>query len=172
MTWIECGPEHLEAIRAIFNEQIENSTALYEYVPRSAEYMKEWFADKQRAQLPLIGVTNDDGVLMGFATYGPFRLKPAYKYTVEHSVYVGKDFRGQGLGKALLQRIIDIAEEWGCHVIIGGIDAENTASVALHEKFGFRLVGTFHETGFKFGRWLDLLFYEKRLNGPSNPVDG
>ncbi len=172
MTWIECDIDQLEAIRAIFNEAIETSTALYDYQPRSQETMQAWWAAKKAGGYPVIGVLGDTGDLMGFASYGPFRAFPAYKYTVEHSVYVDRHYRGRGLGRQLLERAILSAESQGYHAMIGVIDAENQASIALHENLGFQRCGEMREVGFKFGRWLNLVIYQKLLNGPVAPVDG
>jgi phosphinothricin acetyltransferase len=109
---------------------------------------------------------------MGFASYGPFRAFPAYKYTVEHSVYVDGRFRGRGLGRMLLERVVEAAEVAGNKTMIGVIDAENAASIALHERLGFARCGEIRHAGFKFGRWLDLVFYQRVLKGPESPVDG
>jgi phosphinothricin acetyltransferase len=108
---------------------------------------------------------------MGFASYGQFRERPAYKYTVEHSVYVETRFRRQGVGRRLLDDIIEAAIAHELHVLIGGIDAANTASLALHEQRGFTSCGTIRHAGFKFGRWLDLAFYELILPTPATPTD-
>lgn len=172
MNWILCGRERLREIRAIFNEAIVNSTALYDYEPRSVEVMEAWFAAKEAAGLPVIGLENSVGELMGFASYGPFRVFPAYKYTVEHSVYVDGRYRGKGLGRMLLERVVGAAEAAGNKTMIGVIDAENGASIALHERLGFVRCGEIRHAGFKFGRWLDLVFYQRLLKGPESPVDG
>lgn len=172
MRILPCGPEHLESIRAIFNEAILNSTALYDYEPRSPEMLREWFAAKQARGLPIIGVEDEDGVLMGFGSYGPFRAFPAYKYTVEHSVYVAAGYRGLGLGRLLLEQLIHSAEAQGYHTLVGVIDAENASSIALHQRLGFQHSGGIRHAGFKFGRWLDLVFYQKLLPTPEAPVDG
>lgn len=163
MTWIDCGPVHLEAIRGIFNEAILNTTALYEYEPRSMETMQTWWQAKQKAGHPVIGVLDETGLLMGFASYGPFRTFPAYQHTVEHSVYVDTRFRGRGLGTQLLERLIRTAEARGCHTMIGVIDAENATSISLHERLGFTPCGQVREVGHKFGRWLDIVLYQKLL---------
>ncbi len=172
MTWIECHREQLEAIRIIFNDAIETSTALYDYEPRSHATMEAWWNAKQAGGYPVIGLLSDSGDLMGFASYGPFRAFPAYKYTIEHSVYVDKRFRGRGLGRQLLERAISTAETQGYHTMIGVIDADNKASIALHENLDFQQCGEMREVGFKFGRWLNLVIYQRLLKGPASPVDG
>jgi L-amino acid N-acyltransferase YncA len=170
---VECTLErHGASILDIFNEAIANSTALYEYVPRTSAFMVTWFAERAAGRYPVIGAIDDRGTLLGFATYGVFRSKRAYKYTVEHSLYVHKDHRGKGIGDALLKAIIDAAKTQNYHVLVGGIDAENAASIKLHLKHGFVHSGTVTQSGFKFGRWLDVAFYQLTLPTPANPVDG
>jgi L-amino acid N-acyltransferase YncA len=170
---ITCEPQrHSAPILAIFNDAIVNSTALYDYKPRTAESMVGWFDAKKRGNFPVIGVEDDSGALMGFASYGPFRPHPAYKYTVEHSVYVDARFRGQGVGRALLGAVVLAAERQDYHVMVGGIDAANSISIKLHESLGFTSCGIVKHAGFKFGRWLDLAFYQLILRTPSTPVDG
>lgn len=173
MKFVACTLEaHGAAILEILNEQILTSTAVYEYVPRSPDSMVAWFKTKQLKAYPVIGVEDDAGTLMGFATYGVFRDRPAYKYSVEHSVYVHKDHRGKGLGLALMERLIDAARAQDLHVMVGGIDATNAVSIAMHEKLGFVHAGTVRQAGFKFGVWLDLAFYQLTLQTPAQPVDG
>lgn len=109
---------------------------------------------------------------MAFASYGPFRAWPAYKYSVEHSVYVQRDHRGKGLGRKVLQQLIDEAQRQDYHVMVGGIEASNAHSIALHESLGFVHAGTIRHAGFKFGRWLDLSFYQLVLPTPVHPTDG
>ncbi|WP_320008637.1 GNAT family N-acetyltransferase [Maridesulfovibrio sp.] len=170
---IRCTLEdHAQPILEILNEAILNSTALYDYKARPFESMLHWFRVKTENNLPVIGIENENGDLLGFGSYGSFRGWPAYKYTVEHSVYVHKDFRCQGLGSTLLKELIAEAEKNGMHSIIGGIDAENAGSIALHKKLGFEYVGTLNQVGFKFGRWLNLAFFQLLLETPSNPCDG
>jgi phosphinothricin acetyltransferase len=173
MQVIQCEPNrHAEAILAIFNEAIVHSTALYDYKPRTIQMMEAWFAAKSTGKYPVIGVENEAGDLMGFGSYGTFRAWPAYKYSVEHSVYVDGRFRGRGVGKRLLQEIIAAAQTQGYHTLIGGIDSTNAISIRLHESLGFTCCGTVRQAGFKFGRWLDLSFYQLILSTPSNPTDG
>jgi len=170
---VQCTEErHAGQILAIFNEAIANSTALYDYKPRTPESMAAWFATKRANGFPVIGLEDDSGKLLGFASYGTFRAFPAYKYTVEHSVYVEKSCRGQGLGRALLEAIVAEAEAHSMHVVVGAIDLDNSASMALHKRLGFEHCGTIRQAGFKFGRWLDVAFLQKTLATPLQPVDG
>lgn len=163
---------HAAEILEILNDAILHSTALYEYVPRPLGSMAAWFAEKEAGRYPVIGAVDGTGRLLGFATYGVFRARPAYKYSVEHSVYIRADERRRGVGLALLTRLIALATGQQYHLMVGGIDAENRASIALHERLGFTHAGTIREAGFKFGRWLDLAFYQLLLPAPSHPVDG
>ena len=170
---ISCSPsKHASAILDIFNEAILNSTALYDYKPRAPESMIAWFDAKEKGRYPVLGIEDNNGKLLSFGSYGSFRAWPAYKYTVEHSVYVHKDHRGQGLGFQIMQALIAAARQNDVHAMIGGIDATNEGSIALHERLGFKHVGTLPQVGFKFGRWLDLSFYQLLLDTPVRPVDG
>jgi phosphinothricin acetyltransferase len=173
MNIIHCTYEkHSEAILEILNEAIENSTAVYDYKPRPAESMVGWFKNKEAANFPVIGIESDANELLGFSTFGTFRAWPAYKYTVEHSIYVHHAHRGKGLGSALLGELMKVARSRDIHVMVGGIDASNIGSIALHKKHGFTHAGTISQAGFKFGRWLDLAFYQATLPTPTSPVDG
>jgi L-amino acid N-acyltransferase YncA len=173
MRFVSCTlDEHGSRILDILNEAIVNSTALYDYAPRPPESMAGWFAAKAAGRYPVIGLEDESGRLMGFASYGAFRAWPAYKYSVENGVYVHQDFRGKGVGVALMERLIEAAAQQQYHTIVAGIDAENAASIALHKKLGFVEAGTIRQAGFKFGRWLDLSFYQLILATPTSPVDG
>ena len=173
MRVIQCEQNrHMEAILAIFNDAIINSTALYDYKPRTMEMMAAWFDAKSKGRHPVIGIENDCGDLMGFGSYGTFRAWPGYKYSVEHSIYVDWRFRRQGVGKLVLQEVIAAAQAQGYHILVGGIDAGNSASIHLHENLGFSYCGTIRQAGFKFGCWLDLSFYQLILSTPSDPKDG
>lgn len=167
----ECTEKQLPEILAIFNDAILNSTALYDYNVRTMDMMNNWYADKIRLNNPIIGAFDSENQLLGFATYGSFRVRPAYKYTVEHSVYVRADKRGLGLGKLLLQQIIEKAKEQNFHVLVGVIDTLNQVSVKLHENEGFKLIGVMEQVGYKFGKWLDAAFYQIILNTPNEPQD-
>ncbi|RLS79006.1 MAG: N-acetyltransferase family protein [Planctomycetota bacterium] len=169
---IACTSAHLPAIREIYNDAILHTTALYEYAPRTDEMICDWFESRQRDGIPVLGIEWEPGVLAGFVTWGPFRPRPAYKYSAEHSVYVAERFRGNGLGGQLLEAIVAAARRHDLHMLVAGIDATNAASIALHKSLGFRLCGTVREAGFKFGRWLDLEFWQLLLPTPQRPVDG
>jgi L-amino acid N-acyltransferase YncA len=161
----------LPEILAIYNDAILNTTAVYHYEAHTLEDRMKWFIEKQTGGYPVV-VWQEEGRIAGFATYGPFRPWPAYKYTVEHSVYVHRGFRGRGAGEKLLREIIRLAEAKSLATMVAGIDASNEVSIALHHKLGFTMAGTIHRAGFKFGRWLDLAFYQLELSGPLDPRDG
>jgi len=164
---IQCGEAHLEAIRGIYNHEIVHTTALYEYEPRSVATMAAWWAAKQAAGLPVLGIEAEPGLLAGFASWGPFRPFPAYGHTVEHSVYVDERFRGRGVGRALLEALIEEARDRKLHTLVGVIDATNAASIGLHRQLGFTRCGTVREAGFKFGRWLDVEYWQRLLPTPT-----
>lgn len=173
LTVVSCThARHAQAIVDIFNEAIVTSTALYDYQPRPLSSMDAWFSTKNKGNFPVIGLEDEAGTLLGFGSYGTFRAWPAYKYSVEHSVYVHKDHRGRGLGVQMMQELIATARQREVHAMVGAIDAANAGSIALHERLGFWHVGTLPQVGFKFGRWLDLAYYQLVLETPLNPVDG
>lgn len=173
MRTLECSYDrHAQDILDIMNDAIVHSTALYDYRERSTESVRGWFDAKEAGRFPVLGIEAEDGRLLGFASYGTFRAWPAYKYSVEHSVYVHRQHRNKGLGAALLRALIERAKEQGFHVMIAGIDVTNRPSIALHSRLGFAHVGTLREVGFKFGRWLDLAFYQLTLATPHDPLDG
>ena len=166
-----CYEAQLSEILEMFNEAILNTTSVYDYNPRTMDDMLAWYYAKIKNDYPLIGLFNPLGELLGFGTYGPFRTRPAYKYSIEHSIYVRSDMRGKGLGKVLLKEIIDQANREDYHVLVGGIDSNNIISINLHEKMGFVFAGTIRHAGYKFGKWLDLSFYQLILNTPINPIE-
>jgi phosphinothricin acetyltransferase len=132
---------------------------VYEYNPHSLEMRKAWFESRQREGYPVF-VAEEEGRLVGFSSYGPFRAWAAYQFTIENSVYVAADQRGKGVGKLLLAPLIGSAAQKGMHAMVAGIDASNDASLRLHFSFGFKEVAHFREVGYKFDRWLDLKFLE------------
>lgn len=148
----------------IYNYAIEHTTAVYSYELVDEIERLIWYVEKEKKEEPII-VYELDGRVFGFATYGSFRNWPAYRYTVEHSVYVDPNYHGRGVATQLLTELIRLARESGYHTMVAGIDADNVASIALHEKLNFRHCGTVTEVGHKFGRWLDLAFYQLHLEG-------
>lgn len=173
MQLIACTHDaHAQAILDILNDAIVSSTALYDYQPRPLSSMRGWFDAKAAGGFPVIGAVDEAGTLLGFASYGTWRAFPAYKYTVEHSVYVHKAARGRGIAPRLMQALIEAARAQDKHVLVGAIDAANATSIALHQKLGFVHAGTVRQAGFKFGRWLDVAFWQLNLDTPAQPVDG
>jgi L-amino acid N-acyltransferase YncA len=168
---IACGRDYSAQMLAILNEVIATTTALYDYKPRDMAMMASWFDVKERGSFPVIGLVDGAGKLLAFGSYGTFRAWPAYKYTVEHSVYVEKSFRRQGAGRLVLTKLIEVATAHGYHNMVAGIDAANQPSIALHQELGFELCGTVKHAGFKFGRWVDLQLHQLILPGPTEPVD-
>lgn len=161
----EAVREDVQSILEIFNYNILYSTGIYMYEPQTLAQRMEWFLGKQERKEPLF-VYEEDGVVVGYATYGHFRPYPANLYTVEHSVYVHKDHYRKGIATKLMQELIKYAEEHDVKTMIGGIDASNQASILSHEKLGFTHSGTIKNAGYKFNRWLDLAFYQLDLKGP------
>jgi phosphinothricin acetyltransferase len=151
--------EDIPQILEIVNHAILHTTSNYLYEVQTLENQLHWFEEKRSKKFPII-VADYDGTAIGFGTYGTFREKIGYQFTVEHSVYVAPEFIGKGIGKQLLLALIVLAKDEGYHTMIGGIDAANTGSIDFHRKFGFVETGILKEVGFKFGKWLDLQFMQ------------
>lgn len=151
-----------KTILDIINYNIINSTALYDYKTRDFETQKKILEDKINKGFPVI-VAESQGKVIGFGMYSEFRLREAYKFTVEHSVYVALNEMGKGVGKLLLLKLIELAKAQGMHTMIGVIDSENKSSIRFHEQFGFKTVGIIKESGYKFDRWLDSVFMQLLL---------
>ena len=151
--------EDTQTILDIINHNILHSTALYDYTVRNYEQQKNILEDKLSKNFPVIVAEFDDQVV-GFGMYSEFRFREAYKFTVEHSVYVNESFHGKGIGKLLLQELILLARKQKLHTMIAVIDSENQGSVDFHEKFGFKTVGIIKDSGFKFERWLHSVFMQ------------
>lgn len=150
----------LQAITDIYNEAGVGTTASYDIEPVTLPDRMEWFAHKQRKGYPtLVGV--EDGAVVGFAGYGQFRDKAGYDHTVEHSVYVVESHRAAGIGRMLMNALIDYARGHGVHVMVGALDGENEASLAFHRSLGFEEVGRLPQVGRKFHRWLDVVFVQQ-----------
>jgi phosphinothricin acetyltransferase len=150
-----------DAIREIYNVEVTGSTVTFDLVPRSLEAQEEWLREHAGAH-PAVVATEDD-VVVGFASLGPYRPRPAYATTVESSIYVRRDRQGRGYGRALLAELLRLATVHGFHAVIARIVDGHEASIALHQKCGFDLVGVEREVGRKFGRWLDVVVMQRLL---------
>lgn len=150
--------EDLPNLLMIYNHAVRTSAATFDLEEWTLEERREWFSH-YGGPYPLI-VAVVDGVVVGYSSLSPFRQKAAYAKTVEISVYIDPKFWGRGIGKILMEEILKRAKELQYHIVISGITAGNDASVKLHEKFGFSYIGTFHEVGWKFNKWQDVMFYE------------
>ena len=154
--------EDAEAIRAIYNHEVTTSTYVFDIEPRSAAAQRAWLAERSGVHAVLVAEA-DGGAVTGFASLSPYRPRPAYRTTVEDSVYVSPDHRGGGVGRALLGELVDVARRHGFHSVIGRIVDHNQASITLHQVCGFEVVGVEREVGRKFGRWLDVVVVQRLL---------
>ena len=155
--------DDLPAVVAIYNQVLLTSTAIYREEPATIEERQAWNETRKRNGYPLLVARLDDAPVAGFATFGDFRAWPGYRFTVEHSVHVADGRRGHGIGTALMDVLIARGSALGKHVMVAGIDADNRGSIRMHERLGFEQTGHLKEVGFKFGRWLDLVFMQRRL---------
>jgi phosphinothricin acetyltransferase len=163
--------EDFDAITAIYNHVLLHSTAIYNDVPATvAERVAIWQSRRQQSYPTLVAC--EGSAVIGFTSFGDFRSWPGYRFTVEHTVHVDVSARGRGTGSALLQELILRAAALGKHVMVGGIDAENAASLRFHERLGFTRVAHFREVGFKFDRFLDLVFVQLLLRSAILPQSG
>lgn len=154
----------LPAMLEIYNEAIIHTTSSYHYEPRTLDQWTVWFADKTSQGMPVFVAADERNNVIGWSTFGIFRGAWAgYRFSVEHSLYVAEKQRGRGLGKALLQGLIDEARQRGYHTLVAGVDASNQVSLRLHRSMGFFQVAHFREVGYKFDRWLDLIFLQLML---------
>ncbi|OTG58967.1 GNAT family N-acetyltransferase [Acinetobacter sp. ANC 3903] len=157
--------QDLTAILNIFNQEILNGTANWRNQALSLEEYTQWYHQLLRDQFPLlVAVESTTQQILGFADYGSFRSLIGYKNTVEHSVFIHPDFQGLGLGKALMLKLIEHARQQHLHIMIAAIDAENSGSILLHEKLGFKQTGYMPEVGQKFGKWRDLVLMQFNLD--------
>jgi L-amino acid N-acyltransferase YncA len=154
--------DDLPAITAIYNEVIANTTAVYSEQAVTLENRRDWWRGRIAAGFPVL-VAHDGSGVTAFASFGEFRAWPCYRLSVEHSVHVRADRRGLGIGGALMHALLLRAAALGKHVMIAGVDANNLASIRLHERLGFERVGQLREVGRKFDRWLDLVFLQRLL---------
>ena len=142
------------ALMTIYNHEVQNSTATLDMETRTLEAQAQWLRARRGAN-PVV-VAERNGEVLGFASLSPFRERAAYRTTVENSIYVHRDAHGQGVGTILLTALVERARLHGYHSVIARIAGDNPASVALHQRLGYEIVGTEREVGRKFGRWLDV----------------
>jgi phosphinothricin acetyltransferase len=166
----QANERDLNDILEIYNHAILNTTAIYTYKPQTLEERRLWFDNKVKDGYPVY-VYEENEMVIGFSTYGSFRAFPAYKYTIEHSVYVKDECGNRGIGTSLLNEVLKDATRREYATIVAGIDSANEKSIKMHEKLGFQHSGTIKRAGYKFGKWLDLTFLQLNLEGPQTPSE-
>ena len=160
---LDATESDLAGLLTIYNDVIATSTAIYSHLPVALDERRQWWRVRVAQGYPVL-VARAAGGVLGFASFGDFRAWPGYRFTVEHSVHIRSDRRGLGIGRRLVEAVFPYAIVLGKHVMIGAIDASNDASIKFHGRLGFREVARFQEVGFKFGRWLDLVFMQRILD--------
>ncbi len=158
----EAREDDLPRILAITNEAIATTTSVWNVSPATFAMRNAWMRERQARGFPVL-VAKVEGVVQAFGSFGDFRAWEGYRHTVEHSIYVDPVAQGRGLGRALLDGLVERAGTLGMHVMIGGIEADNVRSIRLHERAGFEEAGRLKEVGRKFDRWLDLVLMQKIL---------
>lgn len=165
----DAAPADAEAITAIYNDAVTNTTAIWNDRQVDTADRLAWLSDRERQGYPVLVAVHGDGMVVGYASFGDWRAWDGYRHTVEHSVYVRAGQRGQGIGNMLLTALIDRARAIGKHVMVAGIEAGNIDSIRLHENLGFEKVGLLPQVGMKFGEWLDLAFLQLTLDTRAKP---
>jgi L-amino acid N-acyltransferase len=155
--------EDLATILEIYNHAVLNTTASYDYEPRTLEHRIAWFQDHQRQDYPIFVAVNETDDVVGWSSLSKFHDRMGYRFTAEDSIYVAAEHRGKGVGKLLLAPLVQAAKDRKLHAIIGLIDAQNEPSIRLHAGFGFEQVGLLKQVGFKFNRWLDVVYMQLLL---------
>ena len=181
LRWLRCvivrtRPVEMDdapALLAIYNPEVTGTTVTFDLVPRTLEEQQDWIAQHQGAHQAIVAIVDDDPSaghpgargerVVGYASFGPYRLRPAYATTVENSVYVDQAARGLGTGRRLLEDLLELAAGAGFHSVIARIVGENTASIELHQRCGFEHVGVEREVGRKHGKWLDVVELQRLL---------
>ena len=151
-----------ETIREIYNHEVRNSTATFDLVERTTEEQEEWLTERSGAFSVLVAEMSNK--ILGFASLSPYKSRAAYRTTVEDSIYINEEFRNQGIAGELLFHLLEVAKSSGFHAVIARIGGANEASIALHQRFDFEIVGTEKEIGRKFGKWQDVVVMQTILN--------
>ena len=170
----DATPADLDRITEIYADAVRTGTASYELTPPDRAEMRERFDDLKAGGFPYLVATDEEGTVLGYAYAGAFRTRPAYRFTVEDSVYVAPEAKGRGIGRLLMERLIEAVRMLGFRQIVAviGDGRADSASVKLHEKLGFVHSGRLVGSGYKHGRWLDTVFMQLALNGgTSTPPD-
>ncbi len=154
--------DDMAAVNGLYNALIPTTTVAWTDTPEPLTDRLKWFEHQLQAQRPVL-VADNDGYVVGYTTWESFRGAgkwPGYRHTVEHTIHVEQDHWGRGAGRRLITELIDRARIAGMHVMVGAVDADNTASIRFHERLGFQQVARMPEVGRKFDRWLDLVFMQ------------
>jgi phosphinothricin acetyltransferase len=162
------GKEDCAAIAEIYNHAVVNTAAIWNDQTVDVGNRVAWFEARARLGYPVL-VSEENGVVTGYASFGDWRAFDGFRHTVEHSVYVHPEYQGKGLGLALMKRLIEEAKRIGKHVMVAGIESQNHGSIHLHSKLGFITTGEMPQVGTKFGRWLDLTFMQLQLDNRTDP---
>jgi L-amino acid N-acyltransferase len=152
----------LAGLVAIYNDVVATSTAIFSNLPVTLDERRKWWQARIGQGYPVLVARDAEGVA-GFSSFGDFRPWPGYRFTVEHTVHVRADRRGRGVGTQLLQALLARAAALGKHTMVAGVDAANAASIRFHERLGFSTAGRLHQVGYKFDRWLDLVFLQRTI---------
>ena len=151
-----------KAIKEIYNHEVRNSTATFDLVERTTQQQEEWLDERSGAFSVLVAEMGSK--ILGFASLSPYKARAAYRTTVEDSIYINEEFRNQGIAGELLSHLLEVAESSGFHAVIARIGGANEASIYLHQRFGFEIVGTEKEIGRKFGKWQDVVVMQTIIN--------
>ena len=164
--------EDCDAILGIYNHAVLHTTASYDYEPRTLAHRLEWFDVHGREDLAIFVAEAELVGVVGWSALNRYHDRVGFRFTAENSIYVAESWRGRGLGGRLLEPLIAAAEVRGLHAILAAIDADNQSSIRLHARFGFEKVGQFRQVGYKFGRWLDVIYMERLIHSPIPGAQG
>ncbi|MBA1276704.1 GNAT family N-acetyltransferase [Stutzerimonas stutzeri] len=159
----------LDGILQIYNDAVQNSTAIWNDRTVDLANRRAWLAERHEQRYPVLVAVDDEQRVAGYASFGPWRPHDGFRHTVENSVYVGPGQRGSGIGRSLMQALIQRARQLDKHVMVAAIESENRASIHMHQQLGFIHVGQMRQVGCKFDRWLDLTVMQLTLRRTANP---